>query len=124
MPLILVFIGGGLGSAARYGISVLGIRWWGATFPWPTLVVNVLGAFLMGTLVGWLGRLGDVHQEARLFLATGILGGFTTFSTFSLETILMAKRGEWVWAFSYVAASLMLGLSALALGMRMARLLA
>lgn len=123
MPLILVFIGGGLGSAARYGISALGIRWWGAVFPWPTLVINVLGSFLMGALVGWFSRLGDAHQDARLFLATGVLGGFTTFSTFSLEAVLLVKRGEWLWATGYVSASLVLGLGALAAAMRICRLL-
>jgi fluoride exporter len=118
---LLVFLGGGLGSVARYGLSVLGMRWLGQGFPWPTLLINIAGSALMGLLTGWLAVQGSAPQALRLFIATGVLGGFTTFSTFSLETVLLYERGQVGLAVAYVAASVGVGIAALFLAMRLAR---
>jgi fluoride exporter len=118
---LLVFIGGGLGSMARYGLSAFGMRLVGQGFPWPTLVINILGSALMGALMGWLATQGSAPQSLRLFIATGVLGGFTTFSTFSLETVLLYERGQGGLAIAYVAASVAVGVGALVLAMRLAR---
>jgi fluoride exporter len=118
---LLVFIGGGLGSMARYGLSAFGMRLVGQGFPWPTLVINILGSALMGALMGWLATQGSAPQSLRLFIATGVLGGFTTFSTFSLETVLLYERGQLGLAIAYVAASVAVGVGALVLAMRLAR---
>ena len=107
--LLLVAGGGALGSVLRYCISVLAIELLGTAFPWGTLAVNVLGSAAIGVL-GGLGIAG----EWRLLLVTGLLGGFTTFSAFSLEAGLLWQRAWWL-AVVYVAASLMLGLAAFAL---------
>lgn len=106
LSLALVALGGALGSVARYLVSVMGVAWLGAGFPWGTLAVNVLGS----AAIGVLGAL-PLPQEARLFLITGCIGGFTTFSAFSLETEILAQRAPWL-AAGYVAASLVLGLGA------------
>ncbi len=110
-----VAAGGALGSVARYLVSVWAVLQWGAAFPWGTLIVNVLGSAAIGVL-GGIGLSGDL----RLFLITGILGGFTTFSAFSLETGVLWDRAPWL-AVAYVAASLILGLSAFALCFWLAR---
>jgi fluoride exporter len=113
--LLLVAGGGALGSVLRYCISVLAIETLGTAFPWGTLAVNVLGS----AAIGVLGGLG-IGGELRLLLVTGLLGGFTTFSAFSLETGLLWQRGWWL-AAAYVAASLTLGLAAFALCFWLAR---
>lgn len=109
LALALVALGGALGSVARYVVSVQGVLRFGTNFPWGTLAVNVLGS----AAIGVLGAL-PLQQEARLFLITGCLGGFTTFSAFSLETELLAQRTPWL-AAGYVGLSLVLGLAACAL---------
>ncbi|MGF6492754.1 CrcB protein [Luteibacter sp. 621] len=121
MGYLLVFIGGGLGSMARYGLSMFGMRLLGQGFPWATLIINILGSALMGALTGWLAVQGNAPQSLRLFIATGILGGFTTFSTFSLETVLLYERGQLGLAVAYVAASVVIGVGALLLVMKLAR---
>lgn len=121
MGYLLVFLGGGLGSMARYGLSVFGMRLVGQGFPWPTLLINIAGSAFMGLLTGWLAVQGNAPQALRLFIATGILGGFTTFSTFSLETVLLYERGQAGLAVAYVAASVAVGVAALFIAMRLAR---
>jgi fluoride exporter len=118
---LLVFIGGGLGSMARYGLSVFGMRLLGQGFPWPTLLINIAGSALMGLLTGWLAAQGTGPQSLRLFIATGVLGGFTTFSTFSLETVLLYERGQVGLAAAYVATSVGVGIGALFVAMKLAR---
>jgi CrcB protein len=118
---LLVFIGGGLGSMARYALSVLGMRLLGQGFPWATLVINIVGSALMGALTGWLVVQGNAPASLRIFVATGLLGGFTTFSTFSLETVLLYERGQPGLAVAYVAASVVIGIGALVLAMKLAR---
>lgn len=120
--LLLVAAGGALGASARYGAGVLAQRLApGAAWPWATFVVNVLGGLLMGLLVGWLGQRGQGGDPLRLFAAVGVLGGFTTFSAFSLETALMIERREAALALGYVAASVLVSIAALFLGLMIAR---
>jgi CrcB protein len=109
LSLALVALGGAVGSVLRYLVSVQSVLWFGLHFPWGTLAVNVIGS----AAIGVLGAL-PLPQEARLLLITGLLGGFTTFSAFSLETELLWHRAPWT-AVLYVAASLVLGLTACAL---------
>ncbi|TMJ17361.1 MAG: fluoride efflux transporter CrcB [Alphaproteobacteria bacterium] len=107
MPgLILVMLGGAIGAGARHLVGAAFLARLGPGFPWSTLTVNLAGGLAMGLLAGWLGRAGGAEQ-ARLFLGVGILGGFTTFSAFSLETWLLIERGQ-VWpAAGYVLASVL-----------------
>ena len=90
----LYLLAGDLAAAARHGVNLLLARLMGVGFPFGTLTVNVLGSFLMGVIVGYFAFQGEASQNWRLFLTTGILGGFTTFSAFSLETVLLYERGE------------------------------
>ena len=116
---LIVAAGGALGAVARYGIGrLLPATGW----PWATLTVNLVGGLLMGLLAGWLAFRGGVHGESiRLFAAVGVLGGFTTFSAFSLETALMIERRQLAMAGGYVAASVALSLLALFIGLMVAR---
>jgi len=120
---LIVAAGGALGAVARYGVGVWAVRQFPtAQWPWATLTVNVVGGLLMGLLAGWLAFRGDVRGEAlRLFAAVGVLGGFTTFSAFSLETALMIERRQLAMAGGYVAASTVLSVAALLLGLMVAR---
>jgi len=117
--LLLVAAGGALGAVARYGVGrLLPATGW----PWPTLTVNLAGGLLMGLLAGWLAFRGGAQDETiRLFAAVGVLGGFTTFSTFSLETALMIEKRQFALASGYVAASVVLSVAALFLGLIVAR---
>ena len=126
MSYILVFLGAGLGGALRHGVNVASARAWGAAFPWHTLIVNVAGSFLMGVLAGFLAlKAGEAWgASTRLFLATGILGGFTTFSAFSLDAVLLWERGASGLAAAYVAASVVLSIAGLAAGLAAVRALA
>jgi len=113
-PYLLVAAGGALGSVARYGAGVLVGKAWDATFPLATLMINIAGSLAMGLFIGYLARTTPSWQaDARLFVAVGILGGFTTFSSFSLDTIAMLERGEVVQAGLYVVASVAVGIAAL-----------
>lgn len=119
---LLVGLGGALGAMSRYGIALLVGRWWPGGFPLATLLVNVVGSVLMGVLVGSLARLLPPHQEElRLFLAVGVLGGFTTFSSFSLDTIVLIQRGAWIEAGAYVFLSVVVCLIGLYLGLLVTR---
>ena len=120
--LLLVAAGGALGASARYGAGVLAQRLApGAAWPWATFGVNLLGGILMGLLVGWLGQRAAGGDHVRLFAAVGLLGGFTTFSAFSLETALMIERREIGLAAVYAAASVVASVAALFLGLAIAR---
>ncbi|WP_038203408.1 fluoride efflux transporter CrcB [Xenophilus azovorans] len=121
MEFLIVFLGGGLGSAMRHGVNVLAARHVASSFPFGTLAINVLGSFVMGLVVELLALRMGLPQNLRLFLTTGILGGFTTFSTFSLEAALLHERGQTALAGGYVAASVVLGVGALFLGMALVR---
>jgi len=125
-PYLLVFFGAGLGGALRHGVNLGCARLCGLEFPWGTLVINVLGSGLMGLIAGWFAfKAGEAwSQSARLFLTTGVLGGFTTFSAFSLDAILMWERGELGSALLYIIGSVVLSLVALVLGLALVRSLA
>lgn len=121
---LIVFAGAGLGGAMRHGVNMAALRMFGPGFPVATLAVNVLGSFLMGLLFALFSVKGDAPTGLRLFLATGVLGGFTTFSAFSLDAALLYEQGQGVLALIYVMASVILALSGLFLGMGAARYLA
>ena len=122
---LLVFLGAGIGGALRHGVNVGCARMCGTAFPWGTLTVNVLGSFLMGAIAGWLAfKAGEGwSQSLRLFLTTGILGGFTTFSAFSLDAVLIWERGQIGPAAAYVAASVVLPIGGLVAGLALIRTL-
>ena len=122
MHWLLVFVGGGLGAMARHGVSRVGLTMLGPGFPWWTLGVNVLGSFLIGLLAGVFGALETGHN-ARLFLITGFLGGFTTFSAFSLDALTLWERGAMLQAGLYVAGSVIASLIAAAAGLMISRLI-
>ncbi|MBI1405190.1 MAG: fluoride efflux transporter CrcB [Caulobacter sp.] len=123
--LLMVAAGGAAGSTLRYLTGVAAGRWTGLAWPWGTLSVNILGGLLMGLLVGVLAHRGGADQERwRLLLGVGFLGGFTTFSAFTLETALMIERKALGQAFSYALVSVAFSLAALFAGMMLARRLA
>ncbi|QHL90090.1 fluoride efflux transporter CrcB [Sphingomonas changnyeongensis] len=120
--LFLVMIGGALGAAARFQLGGWAARVFWSGLPWGTLIVNVTGALAMGLVAALAARgLGEsgLSEGWRLFLGVGLLGGFTTFSAFSLETVMLIERGAFGWAAAYVAASVVGALAALWLGLRL-----
>jgi fluoride exporter len=116
-----VALGGGLGSAARYTFNATLTRWLGDQFPWGILLANVLGCFVMGLVAACLLRL-PMNDTPRLFIATGFLGGFTTFSAFAFDTLKLVQSGQSADAIVYVLASVLLSLLAVVLGFALARL--
>ena len=119
--LLLAAAGGAIGAAGRYLVSVAALRWFGYGFPWGTLTVNVLGCFLMGILIELLALKYSASNEVRIFLATGILGGFTTFSAFSLDFAVLYERREVATALTYAGASVVLSILALFAGLSLVR---
>lgn len=118
----LVAAGGAAGAVARYGVGVQAFRLWGPGWPFGTFIANVSGGLAMGLLAGWLAHRGGADQERlRVLLGVGVLGGFTTFSAFSLETALMIERRAYGQAFSYATASVLLSITALFAGLMLAR---
>lgn len=120
---LLVFLGAGIGGVLRHGVNLATLRWLGPGFPFGTMAINILGSGLMGLLVGWLAfRAGEGWtQHGRLFCATGVLGGFTTFSAFSLDAVLLWQRGDLAMAAFYVLGSVVLSLIALFTGLALVR---
>jgi CrcB protein len=118
---LIVFLGAGIGGALRHGVNVASGKLFGLAFPWGTMFVNIVGSFLMGALAGWLAFRPGVDQHMRLFLTTGILGGFTTFSAFSLDTALLVERHRYALAAGYAAGSVILSIAALFIGLAMFR---
>jgi CrcB protein len=117
---LLVALGGAVGASARYGVSLaLPMREGG--WPWATFSVNVSGSLLIGALAGWLASRGDASDPWRLLLGVGVLGGFTTFSAYSLETLRLIERGDWPGAITYALGSVLAGLAAVAIGLAIAR---
>ena len=121
MLYLIVFIGAGIGGALRHGVNVGAARLFGYGFPFGTLIVNVVGSFLIGLLAGYFAFRPGVPQDARLFLTTGILGGFTTFSAFSLDGALLIERHAYALAAVYMVGSVVAGLMALFLGLALFR---
>ena len=115
MGWLAAFVGGGIGSVLRMGVGRWTLLHWGAGFPWGTLIVNVIGSFLIGLLAARLSAF-DAQHAVRLFLVTGLLGGFTTFSAFSLDAMTLWQRGQAGTAAAYVLATLVLSLGAAPLG--------
>ena len=115
---LAVAAGGAIGASLRHGVGLLAVRHLSAGWPHGTFAVNLLGSLLMGLLVGWLALKAEgVHQATRLFLATGVLGGFTTFSAFSLEIAQFVQKDEWTRAIAYAGLSVLLGLALVLAGM-------
>jgi CrcB protein len=121
MGYAIVFLGGGIGAALRHGINLGAARWFGIGFPFGTLIINVTGSLIMGLVAGYFAFKGDASQHWRLFLTTGILGGYTTFSAFSLDAALLYERGEVSLAAVYVLGSVVLSIAALFAGLAIAR---
>jgi fluoride exporter len=120
----LVFIGGGLGSSLRHTINVVCTRWFGTAFPYHAFIINITGSTVMGLIAGYLAFKGEGSQPWRLFLMTGILGGYTTFSAFSLDAGLLYERGEIGLALLYVIGSVVLSIAGLFAGLALMRQLA
>jgi CrcB protein len=121
MLYLIVFIGAGIGGALRHGVNVGAAKLFGFGFPFGTLIVNVVGSFAMGLLAGYFIYRPGISQHVRLFLTTGILGGFTTFSSFSLDAALLVERHAYALAAGYVVGSIAAGLSALFFGLAVFR---
>jgi fluoride exporter len=124
MDYLLVFVGGGLGASLRHTVNVVCVRCMGTAFPWGTFVINISGSIVMGLIAGYLTFKGEASQPWRLFLMTGILGGYTTFSAFSLDTALLYERGEFGLALAYVLGSVVLSIAGLFAGLALVRHLA
>ena len=122
MLYLIVFLGAGIGGALRHGVNVGAARLFGYGFPFGTLIVNILGSFVMGLLAGYFAFRPGMAQHMRLFLTTGILGGFTTFSAFSLDTALLVERHAYWLAGAYVAGSVAASIIALFAGMSIFRI--
>jgi fluoride exporter len=121
MSYILVFIGGGLGSSLRHTVNVLCTRAFGTGFPYHTFIINITGSTVMGLIAGYLAFKGEASQSWRLFLMTGILGGYTTFSAFSLDAVLLYERGALGLAAFYVVGSVVLSIAGLFAGLALIR---
>ena len=121
LNILLVAAGGAFGASFRHLFSGAALRLLGAGWPYGTFAINVIGSLLMGVLAGWLAFRGDGGQQWRLLLGTGVLGGFTTFSAFSLEAALMIERREYLPAAAYVVGSAAVAIAALFAGLWLAR---
>ncbi len=121
MGFLIVFLGGGLGAALRHGVNLTSARLIGTAFPYATLFENVSGSLVMGLLAAYFAFKGGASQHWRLFLTTGILGGYTTFSAFSLDTALLYERGELGLALLYVVSSVGLSVGGLFAGLALVR---
>lgn len=120
-PYLIIFVGAGIGGMLRHAVNVAAVRLLGYGFPFGTLIVNVLGSFLVGVLAGYFAYRTGLSQHVRLFLTTGILGGFTTFSAFSLDTALLVERHSYWLAAGYVAGSVGVSLIGLFFGLALFR---
>jgi CrcB protein len=121
MLYLIVFIGAGIGGALRHGVNVGATKLFGYGFPFGTLIVNVAGSFVMGLFAGYFAYRAGIPQHVRLFLTTGVLGGFTTFSAFSLDAALLVERHSFGLAAGYIVGTVAAGLSALFFGLALFR---
>ena len=124
MNYLLVFVGGGLGSTLRYLVNVICPRLFGSAFPYHTFIINITGSTVMGLIAGYLAFKGEASAPWRLFLMTGILGGYTTFSAYSLDSIVLYERGEIGLALFYVVGSVVFSIAGLFAGLTLVRHLA
>ena len=121
MNYVLVFIGGGLGSVLRHTVNVICPKLLGTNFPYHTFIINITGSTIMGLIAGYLAFKGDAAQSWRLFIMTGILGGYTTFSAYSLDSAVLYERGEIGLAALYVVGSVVLSILGLFAGLALIR---
>ena len=121
MGYVIVFLGGGLGAALRHGVNIAAARWLGTAFPFGTPLVNVTGSLAIGLLAAYFAFKGDASQHWRLFMTTGILGGYTTFSAFSLDVAVLWERGEVALTIAYALGSVILSIAALFAGLALVR---
>jgi CrcB protein len=119
--IFLVGIGGAIGSVLRYGVATFSTIFLPASFPFATIFVNISGSFLIGLCAAWLVTLGHVSNDVKLFFVTGVLGGFTTFSAFSLDVLSLYEKGEIMFAAAYLALSVILSIAAVFLGIYLGR---
>lgn len=121
--ILLVALGGAVGSVCRYLVGLVTLRWFGPGFPWGTLTVNVVGSLVIGLFAELVARKLNASAELRVLLITGFLGGFTTFSAFSLEFVALFERGATGVAVGYVGATVVLSLLAVVAGLSVGRVL-
>ena len=121
MGYLIVFIGGGLGAALRHGMNIWVARLIGTAFPYATMIENVTGSLVMGILAAYFAFKGDATQHWRLFMTTGILGGYTTFSAYSLDVALLYERGALGLAALYATGSVLLSIAGLFVGLALVR---
>lgn len=121
MGYLIVFAGAGVGGALRHGVNLASERLFGSGLPYGTLIVNVAGSLLMGLLAGYFVTRTGIPQPMRLFLTTGVLGGFTTFSAFSLDAVLLIERHAYWSAAAYMLGSVVLSVAALFAGLSLFR---
>lgn len=119
--LLAVAAGGALGAVGRYLVMIQVAHWFGTAFPFATLAVNVIGSFILGLLIELLALVWSPPQELRALIVVGVLGAFTTFSTFSMDVVLQVERGEANWAMVYVIASVVLSVGGFFAGMYLVR---
>ncbi|MCM2293692.1 fluoride efflux transporter CrcB [Allorhizobium sp. BGMRC 0089] len=118
---LFVAVGGGIGSVLRYWTGVIAVRLFGPFLPWGTFAVNIVGSFCIGLLAEMIARKFNASMDMRMFLVTGVMGGFTTFSSFSLDAISLAQRGDLAWSAAYVLGSVGLALCAVFAGLGVGR---
>jgi fluoride exporter len=123
MNYVLVFVGGGLGASLRHFINTACAKCIGTSFPWGVFIINITGSTVMGLIAGYLALKGEASQPWRLFLMTGILGGYTTFSAFSLDAMTLYERGALGLAAAYVVGSVVLSIAGLFAGLTLIRYL-
>lgn len=123
MNFLIVFIGAGLGGMLRHAVGLASLKWLGSGFPYGTLIVNVVGSLLMGLAAEYWALKSGLPQSARLLITTGFMGGFTTFSTFSLDTALLYERGQVWMAAGYALISVVVSIAALFIGLAIVRTL-
>jgi CrcB protein len=119
--ILAVAAGGAVGSVARYLVGIGAGRLFGTEFPWGTLIINVTGSFLIGAFAGLFATKLDLPQSTRIFLTIGVCGGFTTFSTFSLDSYYLIERGQTLASFAYMVTSVALSVGALIAALRLVR---
>lgn len=122
--IMAVAVGGAIGSVMRYLVGIGAGRLFGTDFPWGTLIINITGSFVMGLFAGLFATRWNLPQAARIFLTVGICGGYTTFSTFSLDSFYLIERGEFVATAAYMIGSAVLSVGALIAAMHLVRAMA